>query len=167
MSGISLYQMVDEYKQALAGLAELDIDEQTLADTLEGLTGELTVKAQNVAAFALNLEAESEAIKAVERRLADRRKAIENRSKRLREYLLCNMKSACISEIAAIDKSFRIRVMAGRESVVIDDESSIPAEFVRTKTIAEPDKVALGKAIKDGAEIPGAHVERKPTLKID
>lgn len=167
MTGISLFQMVDEYKQALSGLAELEIDDQTLADTLEGLTGEVTIKAQNVAAFALNLEAEAEAIKAVEKRLADRRRAYENKAKKMRDYLLFNMQNAGITEISALDRSFRIRVMAGRDSVVIDDPASLPVDYKRVKTIEEPDKILIGKAIKDGYEVPGAHVERKPSLKID
>jgi hypothetical protein len=145
----------------------MEIDEQTLADTIEGLEGELVHKAQNVAAFALNLEAEAEAMKIAEKRIADRRKSLESKAKKLRDYLLFNMQNAGITEISANDKSFRVRVMAGRESVIIFDVNALPADYKRIKTIEEPDKVLIGKAIKDGHEVPGAHVERKPSLKID
>ena len=82
MTGLALYQIVDEYRDALNTLADMDLDEQTLADTLEGLQGEVTVKGQNVAAFILNMEAEAAAVKEVEQRLAKKRRAMENRSKR-------------------------------------------------------------------------------------
>lgn len=167
MSNLSLYHMTADYTAALAGLQELDIDEQTLADTLEGLTGELTIKAANVAAFALNLEAEAEAAKAAEERIQKRRKALESRAKQLREYLLNNMQRAGISEIAAIDQSFRARIMAGRESVQIDDEASLPRDYILEKVTHEPDKALIAKAIKDGYAVPGAQLVRKPTLKID
>lgn len=167
MTGLSLYQMADEYLSALQHLRESDIDDQTIADTLEGLEGELVQKAQNVAAFAMNMEAEADALKAAEKRLADRRRAIEKKSAKMREYLLMNMEKSGITEIKAIDDTFRVRLMAGRQSVVIDSDESIPKEYRRIKTIDEPDKVALAKALKDGEDIPGASLVRKPQLKID
>lgn len=167
MTTMTLYEMTNEFRAAVKDLYEMEIDEQTLADTIEGLEGELAHKAQNVAAFALNLEAEAEAMKIAEKRIADRRKSLESKAKKLREYLLFNMQNAGITEISANDKSFRVRVMAGSESVIIDDANALPVDYKRIKTIEEPDKVLIGKAIKDGCEVPGAHVERKPSLKID
>ncbi|MFT0140735.1 siphovirus Gp157 family protein [Alcanivoracaceae bacterium MT1] len=167
MTGLSLYHMTDEYLAALDHLRDMDLDEETMSDTLEGLEGELTIKAQNVAAFTLNLDAEAAAIKEAEQRLARRRRALENKVKKLRDYLLVNMERAGISEISAIDNSFRVRVMKGRQSVVIDDMDALPADYTTTKTIVDPDKRLITKAISDGYEVPGAHLERKPQLKID
>lgn len=164
---LSLYHMTADYREALASLADSEIDAQTLADTIEGLTGELTVKAANVAAFAMNLEAEADAAKAAEDRISKHRKGLEAKAKQLREYLLRNMTAAGISEIAALDNSFRVRVMQGREACVIDDDGALPTEFIRTKVVSEPNKVAITEAIKGGADVPGARLERKPTLKID
>lgn len=165
MSNLSLYQMTEDYRQALAVLSESDIDEQAIADTLEGLQGELTMKAANVAAFALNLEAEAEAAKAAEDRIKRRRQVLESRAKQLREYLLSNMQRAGIAEIAALDKSFRVRVMQGRESVQIDDEAALPRDYLVPKY--EPSKTLIAQAIKDGFEVPGAQIVRKPQLRID
>ena len=92
---------------------------------------------------------------------------LDRRASALRTYLLENMQKCGITEIAANDKSFRVRVMPGREAVVIDDEASLPADYVRTKTVTEPNKVLIAQAIKDGFEVSGAHLERKPSLKID
>lgn len=167
MTSLSLYHMTEEYRAALVALSDAEMDPQAVADTLEGLQGELTAKAANVAAFAMNLEAEAEAMKAAETRIKARRQSLEKRTEQLRDYLLRNMTAAGIREISALDKSFRVRVMDGRESVVIDDEKALPADFLRIKTVEEPNKVAIAQAIKEGQEVPGAHVERKPQLKID
>lgn len=162
----TLYELSAEYQSAFLALADSDgIDEQTIADTLEGMEGELVVKCQAVTAHCLNIEAEAESIKAVEQRLAARRKSLEKQSAWYRGYLLRNMQACGITEIKANDGSFRVRVMAGRESVIVDDEQAIPADLLRIKT--EPDKTAIAAAIKDGREVPGAHIERKPALKID
>ena len=167
MSGIALYQMVDEYREALAGLADMDLDDQTMADTLEGLQGELVVKGQNVAAFALNLEAEARAMKEAEQRIAKRRRALENKSKHLRDYLRINMERSGITEISANDKSFKVKLMKGRPSCVIDDESALPPDYIEEVKTTKVDKRLITQAIKDGYEVPGAHLETKPALKID
>jgi len=167
MTGLSLYHMTKDYIDALSVLRDSEFDDETISDTLEGLTGELSIKASNVAAFALNIEAEAEAVKAAEDKLKKRRMMLEKRATYLRQYLLNNMQAAGITEIAAIDKSFRARVMAGRDSVMIDDETKLPLDYISEKLIREPDKVLIGKAIKDGHDVPGARLERKPSLKID
>lgn len=163
---LSLYHMTDEYRRALADLTDSDLPPEAVADTLEGLQGELSMKAANVAAFALNLEAEAEAAKQAEDRIKRHRQTLESRAKQMRDYLLSNMTRAGITEIAALDKSFRVRVMAGRESCVIESEEALPSDYVRVKTVSEPDKTLITKAIKEGFDVPGARLERKPSLKI-
>ena len=44
-----LYKIAADYAEAAARLAETDLDEQTIADTLEGLAGDLRDKAIAVA----------------------------------------------------------------------------------------------------------------------
>ena len=164
--GMSLYHLTAQYQQALIELSDPELPEDVVADTLEALEGELLQKGQAVAAFALNLGAEIDAIKAVEKRIGERRKSLERREDRMREYLRSNMEKAGISEIKAIDGSFTAKLGKGRPSVVIDDESLIPddSEFVKwTRSVS---KTAIGDAIKAGREIPRAHTETRPTLRI-
>lgn len=164
--GISLYHMTEQYQRALAELADADLPEEVVADTLEALEGELIQKGQAVAAFALNLAAEIDAIKAVEKRISDRRKALENRAERMRLYLKTNMEKAGITEIKAIDGSFTAKLSKGRPAVVIDDETLIPtdSDFIRWKK--EVNKTAIAEAIKAGQEVPGAHIETRPALRL-
>lgn len=163
---MSLYHMTAEYRRALAELSDADLPEEVVADTLEALEGELIHKGRAVAAFALNLSAEIDAIKVVEKRISDRRKALERRADNLREYLRSNMEKAGISEIKAIDGSFTAKLAKGRPSVVIDDESLFPddSEFVKWKR--EVSKTAIADAIKNGQDVPGAHIEVRPSLRL-
>ena len=164
--GISLYHMTEEYRQALQELSDADLPDEVVRDTLEALEGELIQKGQAVAAFVLNLEAEVDAVKAVEKRISERRKALERRAESMREYLRSNMEKAGISEIKAGDGSFTAKLAKGRPSVVIDDESLIPddSEFVRWLRCVS--KTAIGEALKSGQEVPGAHIEIRPSLRI-
>lgn len=164
--GMSLYHMTENYRAALVDLSDPELPEEVVADTLEALEGELIQKGQAVAAFALNLAAEVEAIKTVEKRIVERRRALENRVERMREYLRANMERAGITEIKALDGSFTAKLAKGRPSVVVDDESLIPddSEFVRWKR--EVSKTAIADAIKAGQEVPGAHIEVRPSLRL-
>lgn len=163
---MKLYQLADEYQQALEVLDDPELPEEVVRDTLEALQGGLVQKGQAVAAYALNLSAEIEALKAHEKRVAAKRKALEGREEWLRGYLKSNMECCGINEIKAIDGTFTAKLGKGRPSVVIDDDKLIPddSEFVRWKR--EVDKTAIAAAIKNGQEVPGAHLETRPTLRI-
>lgn len=165
---MNLYALSTQYQQAFLALADSDFDEQTIADTLEGMEGELTVKAQNVLAYALNLDAEVAALKEVESRIAKRRKAKEAQAEYMREYLKQNMARAGITEIRAIDNSFVAKLHIGRDSaVVIDDASRVPADYMREiPAKMEPDKALIKRAISDGATVRGAHIEKRDRLEI-
>ena len=161
----ALYLIANEYRDAAMRLADMDLDAQTIADTLEGLSGDLEIKAQNVAYFVRNLEVTAAAIKVHEGEQAARRKAIENRAAAMRDYLARCMEATGIEKIEGpgVKLSFR-----KSSAVVIDGIDLIPAEFMRTPEPPPPapDKKAIGDAIKAGREIPGAHVESRKSLQI-
>ena len=164
--GTSLYILAGDYLAASEKLADLDLDAQTIADTLEGLSGELEVKATNVAMFVRNLEASADAIKAAEGEMAKRRKSIEARADAVKAYLKENMERTGISKIESPYLALNIR--KNPAAVVIDAESQIPDEFWReppppAKTL---DKKAISEAIKAGKEVPGAHLQAGTRLEI-
>lgn len=159
----SLYLLSAEYQAAAQHLADMDLDDTTVADTLEGLAGELEVKATNIAMMIRNVEAEAEAIREAERGMERRRKTKEALTERLRAYLKENMERAGIPPIEC--PYFRISIRDNPPSVVIDAESQIPAEYMRQPP-AVPDKKAIAAAIKEGHDIPGARVERGNRLEI-
>lgn len=166
MTAMTLYELTEEYREALQSLTEMDLDEQTVSDTLEGLQGAIEVKAQNVAMFIRNLEVGAEAIKEAESRMAARRKAIENRVQRIKQYLLMNMRACGISKIESPYLSVSIR--KNPVSVVIDNSDAIPPEYMRQPEPPppSPDKKAIAEAIKSGKEIPGAHTEQSERVHI-
>jgi hypothetical protein len=163
---MALYQVADIYLQDLNRLKELDLDDQTFSDTLESLSGDLEIKATNVAMFMRNLEANAEAIKAAEEQMAARRRAIERRAERIRQYLLDNMERCAIKSIEC--PFFKITVRANPESLVLEQDAVIPPEFISQPPPPPPqvDKVRLKAAMKDGLAVPGARLERKNRLDI-
>jgi len=161
-----LYEIAAEYRDAANKLYDTDLDQQTIDDTLEGLRFPLEQKAISIAALALNMEATANAIKEAEQRQADRRRAIENRAKRLRDYLLYNMQAAGVGEIPS--PMFALKVRNNPPAVVIEDEGLIPAQFKRVPDPAppQPDKKAIKAAIDEGKEVPGATIRKSQRVDI-
>lgn len=161
-----LYVLAQDYRAAAEKLADLDLDEQTIADTLEGMSGELEVKATNVAMFVRNLEANAAAIKEAEQSMSARRKSIENRADGMRRYLLANMQHAGITKIES--PYFALSIKSNPAAVVINEPGLIPAEFMRQPEPppAAPDKTAIKEALKAGREVPGAHLAQGVRLEI-
>ena len=155
---LALYPLAQEHRALAERLQDLDLDAQTVADTLEAESGALEVKATNVAFVVRNLEASAAAMKEAEAAIAKRRKAAESRAESLREYLHSSMRHAGIKRVEHPMLSLALKGKAA--SVVIFDEAQIPAEYMDTPPPppAKPAKARIAAALKQGHDIPGARL---------
>jgi hypothetical protein len=166
MSNITLYELAHDYRAAADKLADLELDDQTITDTLESLSGDLEVKATNTAMFIRNIEASAAAIKEAESHMAARRKALENRAARIKDYLLANMMVAGVQKIEC--PYFKLAVRENPPAVEVYEPGLIPAEFMRQPEPPPPavDKTAIKEALKAGQEVPGCKLSRGVRLEI-
>lgn len=166
MSNISLYALAAEYRGDMDRLAEMDLPEDVIADTLEGLGGSLEVKAQNVVAFARHLDRLAESIKEAEADMAKRRKAIEARAERVKAYVLETMVNNDIQKIEC--PWFVLSIAKNPAAVVIEDERQVPMAYFTSPPPPPPqiDKKLIAQAIKDGFEVPGAKLTQGVRLAI-
>lgn len=166
----SLYQITTRYQQALDDFADMeDIDEQTKLDTLESIEGEISVKAENYAAYSLNLDAQVKAIKAAEKRMRLRRTRLAKRSGQLKQYLLDNMVRCGIKKISATSGEFSVKL--GDCPVSVDEDNLdmdlLPKEYKRHIPESwEPDKNKVKEDIKKGVVVPGAKLIQNKKLII-
>lgn len=162
----ALYEIVAQYRAAAAKLEDMDLDEQTLADTLESLSGDLEVKATNTAALVRNIEATAAAIKDAEAQMKARRTALENRAARIRDYLLANMMVAGVQKIEC--PYFKLAVRENPPAVDIYEPGLIPDQFMVTPDTPPPapDKKAIAAAMKTGQDVPGCRLTRGTRLEI-
>jgi hypothetical protein len=161
-----LYVIAQEYNNQLEKLMSLDLDETTLADTIEGLSGELEVKATNVAMFIRNLESTADQIKLAEAAMAARRKILENKAESIKNYLLKNMQLTGISKIES--PYFALTIKKNPPKLVIDDAGQIPTEMYIYPPAPppHPDNAKIKEALKNGEVIAGAHLEQGERLEI-
>jgi len=160
----SLYEIAVRYRESLSALNNLDLPEEVIADTIESVEGELTVKAQNVIAFAANLDAQAEAVGTRIKQLQAWQRALDRRSEWLRRYTLEAMQAAGVREIKCGD--FIAKPRQNPPRVVIDNEAGIPAELWREKIVREPDKSAISAKLKAGEPLEFAHLEQTWRLEI-
>lgn len=162
----ALYVLASDYRAAAEALADLDLDPQTVADTLESMSGELEVKATNVAYMARNLESLAASIKEAEAGMAARRKALENRAAGLRDYLLRNMQACGMTKIES--PHLQISIRANPPSVDVFDAAQIPAEYMRQPEPPPPapNKTAIAAALKLGQDVPGARLTQSQRVEL-
>lgn len=165
----ALYQLVEQYRSLEALDASDDLPAEVIRDTLEGLTGELTLKATNVAKYIMNVEAMAEAIERASTQMKGRANRMRNRADSIRDYLRNNMQGAGITKIEAVE--FVLSLKKNPPAVVIDDEAVIPADYIVTPEplpppLPRPDKKLIAKAIKEGFSVPGCHLEQAERLEI-
>ena len=166
MSALALYEISAQYLADLNKLNELELDEQTFLDTLEGLSGELEQKAINVAMYIKNLEVSADAIKQAEKAMADRRKSIEAKQDKIRKYLLENMLKTGITKIECPHFVLSVRKNPASVDVLMQDQ--IPDEYFDIPDPLPPtlNKKRLAEDLKAGVLIEGARLTQSNSLQI-
>ena len=161
----ALYLLTQEFREAAEKLADAELPDEVIADTLESLQFPIEEKAKNVAMVIRNIEASAKAIKEAADAMILRAKSEENRAKNLKGYLQSAMEATGITKIES--PYFVISLRNNPESVVIDAESQIPADYMREIPASySPDRILIKKAIQDGFEVPGCHLTRTQSLQI-
>src|SRR5690606_9289213 len=108
-------------------------------------------KLENIGKVIRNLEAEVNAYKEEEKRLADKRKSIENNIKNLKQYAEEALRVTGKRKVKA--GLFTFSIQKNPPSVVINDEKLIPKQFY---VPVEPklDKSTIRDLLKNGESVP-------------
>lgn len=160
----ALYEIAHEYRQQLAALADIDTDPQTVADTIEGLQGDLHDKLRACIAYSLELDILATGAEQAAKRMVERAKTLSARTDSLRAYVLQHMQDTGTAEVATDEWACKIAKKPA--SVQISDGAELPAEFLRVKTTTEPDKTALKAALAGGREVAGVSLVTGYRLSI-
>ena len=116
---------------------------QRLEAKMTEAEGDLKTKALDIACLIKSLGAESDALKAEETRLKERRVSTEKKIAWLESYLQSHVE-------AGVKMEDHRSVIGWRRSVSVDVQVSadlLPERYRRSKLVVEPDKVALKEAL--------------------
>jgi hypothetical protein len=159
-----LYKLADEYVAIAMQMADSDLPDDVIADTLEGASGDIENKAWNTAALILQFSGEAAIIKEAEQRMSARRKSLERRVEWMRDYVLVQLIRTGIGEIDSPE--FVIRVQDNPPKVILDDEEAVPNAFKLTETVTTIRKADIRKSLLEGKTVAGAHLESEKRLSI-
>ena len=157
---MNLFDLTQEAKMILA---MEDVDQQAIDDTLEGLG--LDDKFSSYSAIIKTLNADSDALAGAIKQLQDKKKSTENKVSRLKEMAMNSMMDLDMTKAGDAIHSLTLRAGSKMSKVVHDDTAQFPIEFV--SLIEKFDNAGLKKALKDGAEFKGFHLENgEPSILI-
>lgn len=164
---MKLYALANDYIALMQAIDNDELPEECITDTLEAITGEIEIKADNIACMLKNIEAEVKAIKEEEANLATRRKTKEKAYERLKEYLSATLQSLSIDKVETARNKITFRKS---ESVEIDDTFIEWAQKNREDLLKysapTANKTEIKNLLKGGAELQGAQLISKSNIQI-
>jgi Siphovirus Gp157 len=156
---LNFYQAVSDRIRAEV----TDIDEQTLADTVEGLTDLHEILAAIVRSALID-EALAEGLRNRMKQMQARLIRFDERAEKQRCIARDVMIEADIKKITAPD--FTVSIRSGTPHVAVTDEAGIPADYWRQQA-PKLDRQAVLSALKRGAQIPGVELSNpQPVLSV-
>lgn len=164
MNDITLYRAAAEVRELLE---QMDPETGELPEGYQQARELVASKAQAVAAFILQNEAQAAMVEQHAKALLDKVKTAKRRSEWLRDYLRNHMAACGIREIKSDDGTFKACLAIGRdESVDVFDHNQLPKDYLRETVKVEPDKVLIKRALKDKFDVPGARLVAKDRLTL-
>lgn len=157
---MTLYQINQQIEEAF--YTSMDPETGEIIGDLSSLD-ELQIardeKIENICLFYKNLISDAEAIRAEEKKLAERRRACENHAERLKKYLADNLQGEAF-------KTPRTAVSWRKStSVNVTNLWAIPEEYLKMED-PKPIKTEIAKALKAGREIAGAELVESQSMSI-
>lgn len=154
----TLYELTGAYLLLLEMMDDVDnYDSQAVIDTLEGIDGELEIKAENYAKIIKEISAEAAKYAEEKERLAARQAALENRAKILKDNLYNAMKVTGKVKFKTGLFSFGIQKNGGLQPLEVKEGAKIPDEYLKK----EPDIMKIRVALKEGKELPFAELKER------
>ncbi|XSE68749.1 siphovirus Gp157 family protein [Lactiplantibacillus plantarum] len=159
---MNLYEMATNYRDLYNNH---DLDPASIADTLDALTDSMNVKADNIASWIDENQADIEFAKKRIKDLQAEKKRLEGLNDRLNGYLADTLDQAGIKKLTTDQHLVSVRNY--RASTVISSPGLLTADYVKEVHEYQPDKTAIYKALSAGKNVPGAHLEpnRKAVIK--
>jgi hypothetical protein len=157
-----LMDIAAEYREAFDRLNDLDLPEEVVKDTLEGMAGALEVKATNLISYSDRLSAFSEQIKKRRTAMLARQQALETRAERIRFFVFNAMKFAQVKVIETTE--YKLRIKGGTSKVIVDAPTQVPPEFMRFPDPPAPeiDKEKIKTILTDAASAQALFAAGKP-----
>lgn len=161
---MKLYELSDAYRELLD---RDDLDPQAVVDTLDAIKDEIETKADNIASLIDELQSSAERKKEKAKAWSESARADAQRAKWLKQYLTSELDNAKLKKVETENHLLNVRNF--KASTVIDDEDKIPDQYrnyAKYEGMYDVMKQDVYTALKDGKDVPGAHLEPNRNVVI-
>lgn len=161
---MKLYELSDAYRELLD---RDDLDPQAVVDTLDAIKDEIETKADNIASLIDELQSSAERKKEKAKAWSESSRADAQRAKWLKQYLTSELDNAKLKKVETENHLLNVRNF--KASTVIDDEDKIPDKYrnyAKYEGMYDVMKQDVYAALKDGKDVPGAHLESNRNVVI-
>ncbi len=149
MNNLSLYEITSGFPALMENEEISEEDKKKIEDELVVL---LQQKSQNIIGYTKNIELTINAMKEEENRIANNRKALENKLSKFKDYVKKCMEN---NGITKIDTGLgTLSIAKSPASVEIINEEAIPEEFKQEIVTVKVDKTKIKNNFKETGEIP-------------
>ncbi len=147
---MNLYELTEQY-QTVLDMAREGGEDFDYAAMLDGMEGAIVDKLDGYCKVIKTIEAEAEAVGAESQRLAQRKTALENQAKRMKEA----MKMGMIRLNMDKHKSplFTVSITKPRQRVEVTNIDAVPSELLKVEK--KVDKTAAMELLKSGQTVHG------------
>lgn len=161
---MKLYEIPEEYRKVLEGV---QVDEETGeilgTDALVEFAGDLNETIKNSGLYLFELDSEAQQIDAQIKRLKARKDGMKRRADTLKNLMLDAMTSSGLKKVSDPLVTVYLRKST---ATIVDEMDILPKDLLRVKVETSPDLIAIGKKLKAGEVVPGAHLEERQNVNI-
>ncbi len=165
---MNLYELTQQQLELKQHLMGMNLDEQTITDTIEGSSLEISKKIENYGIVLRDRESFVDAIYKEIERLTERMNAEKKRIERTKNWLLSSMVTLEIKQVEC--PLFTIAVQDNPPSVDVYNDKLIPEEYMRVPEpkppVPAPDKRLILSDLKAGKEVAGCVLKRDKRIVI-
>lgn len=149
MENLSLYQITSAFPMLME---QEEMTEEDKIKVEEELTKLLQEKSQSIIGYYRNNELTIQAMKEEEKRIAEIRKALENRNEKFKKYVKECMENAGFTKIET--RLGSLSIARSPISIEIVNEDEVPSEYKIEIVTKKTDKKAIADNFKATGEVP-------------
>lgn len=169
---MKLYEIANDYLALLQAIENDELPEEAVKDTLEAIEGEIEEKADSIGCVLKEIDAEINAFKAEETRLAERRKKKEKAYEKLKTYLSETLQRMGVDKVETTRNCISFRKS---EAVEVDEakflkwatEQDNKDDLIISSYSEKANKTEIKRVLKMGVEVPGAVLVTKQNIQLN
>ena len=162
----SIYELTESMKTIWSLMEDGVLEDAVLEEIFADTTEELSIKLEGYCKFIRNLESDIAGLKEEEKRLATKRKAMENTVERSKVAMQNALTIAGEKKMSC--GSFTVSVQKNPDKVVLDEAyiENIPEKYLKFPE-PEVNRTLIKEDLKNGVDLSGlAHLEQSEGLRI-